>query len=76
MPRTKRTTTEDGLGKIQRNHPIRHSKGMRLLRIWVPDTRQPGFEKEAKRQADLLGGRPEEKEALAFIEAAFVWPEP
>ena len=48
---------------------------MKLLRIWVPDTKRPEFAAEAARQAKLLRGRPEEAEALAFIEAAFAWPE-
>jgi hypothetical protein len=43
---------------------------MKLLRIWVPDPRAPGFAEEARRQAMLLRGAPEEKEALEFIEAA------
>jgi hypothetical protein len=48
---------------------------MKLLRVWVPDPTRPEFAKEAARQAALLRGRPEEKEALDFIEAAFKWPE-
>jgi hypothetical protein len=75
MPRTKRLT-EDGLNKFQRYRQAQHSKGMRLLRVWVPDTHLPEFAKEAERQAKMLYNRPEEKEALAFIEAAFAWPEP
>ena len=49
---------------------------MKLLRIWVPDPKRPEFAKEAERQAKLLRGRAEEKEALDFIESAFRWPEP
>jgi len=49
---------------------------MKLLRIWVPDPKRPEFAKEAERQAKLLLGRAEEKEALDFIETAFAWPEP
>lgn len=29
------------------------SQGMRLLTIWVPDTKQPGFAAECERQARL-----------------------
>lgn len=75
MPRTKRTT-EDGLNKFQRYRAARRHKGMRLLRVWVPDTRAPEFAREAERQAKLLQGRPEELEALDFVELAFGWPEP
>ena len=42
---------------------------MRLLRIWVPDPHASGFPEEAHRQALLLRGAPEEREALDFIEA-------
>lgn len=45
-------------------------KGMKLLRIWVPDTKAPGFAAEARRQAALLRDAPEQREALDFIEAA------
>ena len=43
---------------------------MKLLRIWVPDTKSEAFRAEAARQAELLRGAPEELEALAFIAAA------
>ncbi len=75
MPRTK-STQSDGLTKFQRYRRTKESKGMKLLRIWVPDPKRPEFAKEAERQAKLLLGRAEEKEALDFIETAFAWPEP
>ncbi len=75
MARTKHKA-EDGLSKFQRYRMAQQSKGMKLLRIWIPDTERPEFEKEAARQAKLLHGREEEKEALAFIESAFEWNEP
>lgn len=75
MPRDKRAS-EDGLSKFQRYRRGRLNKGMKQLRIWVPDPKRPEFAREAERQAKLLRGRPEEKEAMAFIEAAFEWPKP
>jgi Protein of unknown function (DUF3018) len=65
----------DGLTKFQRFRRRQANKGMKLLRIWVPDPSSPEFAAEAERQAKLLRGRPEEKEAMAFIEAAFEWPD-
>ena len=64
----------DGLSKFQRFRRKQAHEGMKLLRIWVPDPGAPGFAEEAKRQGELLRGRPEEQEALDFIEAAFEWP--
>jgi hypothetical protein len=65
----------DGLTKFQRFRRRQANKGMKLLRIWVPDPSSPEFAAEAGRQANLLRGRPEEKEALEFIETAFEWPD-
>ena len=75
MPRTKRTTG-DGMNKFQRYRLRQTHRGMKLLRIWVPDPHTPEFAKEAERQGRLLCGRPEETEAMDFIEAVFEWPEP
>ena len=44
--------------------------GFRSVRIWVPDTRQPGFAEECRRQSRALRGDPLEAETLAWIEAA------
>jgi hypothetical protein len=72
MPKTRRA---DGLTKFQRYRRSQHRKGMKLLRIWVPDPRSPGFRQEMARQAKLLRNAPEEIEALKFIEAAGDWSE-
>ncbi len=74
MPGLKRT--EDGLTKFQRYRLQQRHRGMKQLRIWVPDPSRPEFAAEAERQGLLLRGRAEEVEALDFIAAAFQWPEP
>ena len=74
MPKLK--GIDDGLTKTQRYRKAQQHRGMKLLRVWVPDPHHPEFAKEAARQAELLRGRPEEAEALTFIDAAVVWPEP
>jgi len=73
MPRPRKT--DDGLSKAQRYRQQQQRRGLKLLRVWVPDPNRPEFAEEAKRQGVLLRGRPEETEALAFIDAAFAWPE-
>ncbi len=70
-----RPAPNDGLDKFQRYREARKTNGMKLLRIWVPDPRAPGFREEAERQARLLRGKPEELESLDFIEAAADWSE-
>ena len=61
----------DGLSKFQRFRRSQARKGMKLLRIWVPDPSSPEFAAEAERQAKLLRGRPEEEDAIRFAEAVF-----
>jgi len=65
-----RLAKQDGLDKFRRLRADRKARGMKLLRIWVPDPNAPGFADEARRQAALLRGAKEEQEALDFIEAA------
>ena len=47
--------------------------GLRLIQLWVPDTRSPGFAAECRRQSRLLRGDAAEAEALEFIERAGAW---
>jgi hypothetical protein len=76
MGRAKQTSGKDALDKFKRYRQSKHHRGMRLLRVWVPDPRRPEFAEEAARQAARLRGATDEREALAFIEAAFEWPQP
>ncbi len=64
-----RPASHDGRDKVQRYRAARRAKGMKLLRVWVPDPHAPGFREEAQRQALLLRDAPEERDALNFIEA-------
>jgi len=67
MPGSTRT---DGLDRFQRSCTAQRSRGLKLLRVTVPNPRAPGFQEEAHRQALLVRGAPEETEALDFVEAA------
>ena len=42
--------------------------GMRLIQIWVPDTRAPGFAEECARQSRVIRDSAAEKEMMDFIE--------
>lgn len=70
MPRPAR---HDGLDKFRRYRATHRARGMKLLRVWVPDPQAPGFAAEARRQAMLLRGALEEQDALDIIEAAADW---
>jgi hypothetical protein len=70
MPRPART---DGIDKFRRYRAAQRQRGMKLVRLWVPDPNAPGFRRQARRQAQLLRGASEEREALDFVEAAADW---
>jgi len=51
----------------------RQAAGLRLIQLWVPDTRSRRFAAECRRQSRLLRGDPAEAEALEFIARAGAW---
>ncbi len=51
----------------------KQATGLRLIQLWVPDTRSKRFAAECKRQCRLLKGDPAETEALEFIDRAGAW---
>lgn len=51
-------------------HPKRsRAKGLRPIRIWVPDVRSSKFAAEASRQARLIAESPYAAEDQAFLDA-------
>ncbi len=68
-----RPASKDGMDKFRRYRATQKQRGMKLVRLWVPDPKAPGFRARARRQAQLLRSAPEERETLAFIEAVADW---
>lgn len=54
--------------KFQAYRARKKAAGLREIRMWVPDTRSPEFQAEAKRQAALLNHSDDEKEAIALMD--------
>jgi hypothetical protein len=59
--------------RMKRYRTRKQATGLRLIQLWVPDTRSPRFAAECRRQSRLLKGDPAETEALEFIERAADW---
>jgi hypothetical protein len=59
--------------KVSAHRARMRAQGMRLLQIWVPDTRSPGFAKEARRQSRAIARSPQEKDDMAFVESLSSW---
>ena len=51
----------------------KQASGLRLIQLWVPDTRSKRFAAECRRQCRLLQGDPAEAETLDFIGRAGAW---
>ena len=60
--------------KVSAHRARMRAQGMRLLQIWVPDTRSPEFAKEARRQSRMAARSPHAKEDQAFVDAiSWLW---
>ena len=51
----------------------KQAAGLRLVQLWVPDTRSKRFAAECKRQSRLLKGDRAEADALEFIARTGAW---
>lgn len=40
--------------RARKSREKKRRAGLRLIQLWVPDTRAPGFAEEAKRQCELV----------------------
>jgi hypothetical protein len=79
MATAKKRSTADKRKKATRAKVSAHrarmrAQGMRLLQIWVPDTRSPEFAKEARRQSRMAARSPHAKEDQAFVDSiSWLW---
>ena len=56
--------------RVQKHRDALRANGLRPLQIWVPDTSQPGFDDECRRQAALVAhADARDTEMLEFIDA-------
>ena len=54
--------------KFQAYRARKKALGLREVRLWIPDTRAPGFAEEAARQAALLDHSEDEREAAEMMD--------
>jgi len=67
--------SQASLDKVRRYRENMRRQGLRPLQIWVPDTRAPGFDEEARRQCRLIAESEQEKDDQAFVDAISIeWP--
>jgi len=59
--------------KVSAHRARMRAQGMRLLQIWVPDTRSPEFAKEARRQSRMAARSRYAKDDQAFVDSLSSW---
>ena len=59
--------------KVSAHRARMRAQGMRLLQIWVPDTRSPEFAREARRQSRAVARSPHAKDNQAFVDSISSW---
>lgn len=70
------TTRKSTRDKVRKHRQRRRKAGMRLVQMWVPDTRTKEFAREAARQSRLAAQSPHAAEDQAFVDAISVWNDP
>ncbi|MGF1550831.1 MAG: antitoxin MazE-like protein [Sphingomonadaceae bacterium] len=55
--------------KYRRYRARKKAKGLKEIRMWVPDVNAPGFWERSVLAAAILRDAPEEEETMLFIEA-------
>ena len=56
--------------RVQKHRHALRMAGLRPIQIWVPDTRQPGFAEECRRQCLVVQDDPQEQDVMDWLEAA------
>lgn len=55
--------------KFSRYRAAKRAKGLREIRMWVPDVNAPGFWERSVLEAAVLRTAPDEEETMLFMEA-------
>lgn len=55
--------------RVQRHRHHLRAQGMRPVQIWVPDTRAPGFQEEARRQCLAANEADRRDGTMDFLES-------
>ncbi len=66
-------TTNNVNNRVKKHRAALRAAGLRPIQIWVPDTRQPGFAEEARRQcAAAAAADAGDQDLQDFMDAALL----
>jgi hypothetical protein len=69
------TTTRSSRDKVRAHRARMKKKGMRLIQMWVPDTRSAAFRRQAHLDSLAIANSPHEKDDQAFVDSVSIWPD-
>jgi len=70
MPTTARSSSRE---KVNAYRTRMKKKGMRLIQMWVPDTRSLAFRRQARRDGLAVANSPHAAADQAFVDAISAW---
>jgi hypothetical protein len=56
--------------KFRRYRARKKARGLKEVRLWVPDINAPGFQERLERQVERINASEDEREVMIFCEAA------
>ena len=62
------------MSKHARYRAAKKAAGLKEVRMWVYDTKDPSFQERLKREIAMINADPDEIEVMKFIEAVADWP--
>ncbi|KPF65541.1 hypothetical protein IP69_17760 [Bosea sp. AAP35] len=69
-----RPALKDGLTKQARYRAAKKAAGLKEVRLWTFDTKDPAFLAQLKREMTAIRESPAETDDIAFVEALTDWP--
>jgi Protein of unknown function (DUF3018) len=69
----RQTTVNSSRDKVRAYRKRMRAKGLRLVQMWLPDTRTPEFAAEARRQSHLANASAYASEDQAWADAISDW---
>lgn len=70
MPTATRASSRE---KVNAYRSRMKKKGLRLIQLWVPDTRLPAFRRQARRDGLAIANSPHAKTDQEFVDAISAW---
>ncbi len=69
-----RPAIKDGLSKQARYRAAKKAAGLKEVRIWTFDTKDPVFMAQLQRDIATINADPDEAAVMDWIEAVAAWP--